>query len=177
MKDNNCNGLVDEFVLEDQPIIIQILNQIQDILASILGLDSRVTELEDKVFQLEEKVDEIQSTIDNLPLGLTKQGVFPIWKRGSFASEPKLQADELPIFLIDTATNEGMSGSPVFIRTRGALLENGDTVGDGIHTRFIGVYSGRYGDDEFKAQLGRAWHRMIIDQVIDERVRGSFALR
>jgi len=64
LKDNNCNGLVDEFILEDQPIIIQILSQIQDILAAILGLDTRVTELEDKVIQLEEKVAKIESTVD-----------------------------------------------------------------------------------------------------------------
>ncbi len=111
------------------------------------------------------------------PLSLTKQGLFPIWKRGSVASEPKFLADELPIFLIDTATKEGMSGSPVFIRTRGAILENGDMLGDGIHTRFIGVYSGRYGKDKLEAQLGRAWHRMLIDQVIDGRTPGSYISR
>jgi len=48
-KDNNCNGLIDEVDLENEPIIQQILSQIQDILDSILGLDTRVTELEERV--------------------------------------------------------------------------------------------------------------------------------
>ncbi len=114
------------------------------------------------------------------PLGLAKQGIFPVWKRGSVSSEPDLPVDGLPLFLVDTATRQGMSGSPVYVRTFGsALLEDGNSViGPGTFTRFLGVYSGRYGaDDEFAAQLGRVWHRPILDELIDNGVQGSYVIR
>jgi hypothetical protein len=48
------------------------------------------------------------------PMGLALQGVFPVWKRGSIASEPLIAIDgNLPIFFVDAATRHGMSGSPV----------------------------------------------------------------
>ena len=47
---------------EDDPVPDpneDILSQIQDILASLFGLDTRVTELEDKVAELQEKMDNL----------------------------------------------------------------------------------------------------------------------
>ncbi|MEE9586776.1 MAG: serine protease [Hyphomicrobiaceae bacterium] len=118
--------------------------------------------------------------IVGFPLGLSKQDIIPVWKRGSVASEPALPADGLPLFLVDAATREGMSGSPVYARTFGnAPLEGGGTsMGGDVYTRFLGVYSGRYGaDDEFAAQLGRVWHRSVLDEVIDQGTPGSYMLR
>ena len=49
------------------------------------------------------------------PLGLTKQGPLPVWKRGTIASEPEIMPDDkTPTILVDTATREGMSGAPVY---------------------------------------------------------------
>ena len=48
------------------------------------------------------------------PLGMYGGAKFPIWKRGSIASEPDIDVDGKPYFYIDTATREGMSGSPVY---------------------------------------------------------------
>lgn len=47
------------------------------------------------------------------PKGIDGGKNFPIWKRASIATEPDLDYDEFPRFLIDTATREGMSGAPV----------------------------------------------------------------
>lgn len=118
--------------------------------------------------------------IVGFPLGLTKQGIFPVWKRGSIASEPDFLVDDLPLFLVDTATRKGMSGSPVYVRTYGnVFFESGDvTMCPGTFTRFLGIYSGRYGaDDEFAAQLGRVWNKAILDELIDKCLRGSYVLR
>ena len=49
------------------------------------------------------------------PRGMTGGAKFPVWKRGSIASEPEIDVDDLPKILIDTATREGMSGSPVYL--------------------------------------------------------------
>ncbi|HET6388231.1 trypsin-like peptidase domain-containing protein [Hyphomicrobium sp.] len=114
------------------------------------------------------------------PEGIAHQGNLPIWKRASIATEPELPHNELPVFLVDTATRHGMSGSPVLLRSFGtALMEDGTThTGAGVFTRFIGVYSGRYGaDDELAVQLGRVWHRHLIDEIIDDPKSGAYELR
>lgn len=73
----------------------------------------------------------------------------PIWRRGTFASEPYLPVDNKPMFLLDAATSPGFSGSPVFRRHIGpAPIQYPDgsmeTKLDAlITTSFIGVYAGR----------------------------------
>lgn len=114
------------------------------------------------------------------PKGIANNGIFPIWKRASVASEPDLPHDGKPLVLVDTATREGMSGAPVFLRTFGGYrsTSGNQNMIVGPSTRFIGVYSGRYsGGDEFAAQLGRVWLREVIDEVIRKGVAGSYELR
>jgi len=96
------------------------------------------------------------------PRGMSGGGHFPIWKRATIATEPGFDLDGLPRFYIDTATREGMSGSPVYAQEVGYWLPEDETderkavIGKG--RRFVGVYSGRLGaEDEFKAQLGIVW--------------------
>ena len=52
------------------------------------------------------------------PDGLTGGISFPIWKRGTVSSLPSLDQENLPYFLIDATTGQGMSGSPVLRRDR-----------------------------------------------------------
>jgi len=118
------------------------------------------------------------------PLGMYGGAKFPIWKRGTIASEPDIDLDGLPKAFIDTATREGMSGSPVYVQQSGLWYPAGETelgsVVIGTGRMFLGVYSGRVGaDDEFKAQLGVVWKRSAIDEVIRARLVGesAFSLR
>jgi hypothetical protein len=114
------------------------------------------------------------------PLGMTKQFNVPIWKRGSIASEFALPFDALPIFVVDTATREGMSGSPVYARSSGAhMTTTGEfALGTGPTSKFLGVYSGRYGTtDELAVQLGRVWHAELIAAIVAGNVKGSYLLR
>jgi hypothetical protein len=106
------------------------------------------------------------------PRGMSGGAKFPVWKRGSIASEPEIDVDDLPKILIDTATREGMSGSPVYLCQIGYFQseEKYDTGGYkrcmGEGRRFLGVYSGRVGDDNFQAQLGVVWKSSIIEETI-----------
>jgi len=61
--DTDEDGLGDVCDVQNEPIFSQILNQIQAILASIFGLDDRVTELENKIVELETEIDEIKSAL------------------------------------------------------------------------------------------------------------------
>ena len=104
------------------------------------------------------------------PRGMSGGAHFPIWKRASIATEPDVDIDGLPKIFIDTATREGMSGSPVYAQEVGYWMPEGKTSpGDAVigkGRRFIGIYSGRVGDDSFQAQLGIVWKASVIEEII-----------
>jgi hypothetical protein len=107
-------------------------------------------------------------------------GIFPIWKRATLATEYDFAVEGLPKFLIDTATQKGMSGSPVILRQRGGYSDvNGNMMmGMSSATKFLGISSGRYeGDDLAAVQLGIVWRKEIIDEIIDSGVPGDYILR
>jgi hypothetical protein len=105
------------------------------------------------------------------PRGISGGGRFPIWKRGSIATEPDFDIGGLPMLLIDTATREGMSGAPVFIFANGTWFADNtpglEGMTFGVGKQFLGVYSGRLGDDVFQAQLGVVWKEQAIIEVIE----------
>ncbi|WOH66166.1 trypsin-like peptidase domain-containing protein [Bradyrhizobium sp. BWA-3-5] len=100
---------------------------------------------------------------------------FPIWKRGSIASEIIVPWNMRPAFLIDCRTSKGMSGSPVFARIFGpAPLADFTTRLDNIITsEFMGIYSGRLFDDDNNASIGLVWHRHLIDECLQSPAQGS----
>lgn len=96
---------------------------------------------------------------------------LPIWKKGSIASEPTVNIDQLPKMLIDTATRSGLSGAPAIFQRTGLHKMGADGMfkDDTIWGRvrgFLGVYSGRVGVDDSKAQLGMIWKKQILDEII-----------
>lgn len=102
---------------------------------------------------------------------------LPIWKRASIASEPDVNIDQLPKILIDTATRSGLSGSPVIMQRVGIhgmadSMPTDDTIFGRIRS-FLGIYSGRIGKDEFKAQLGIVWKARVITEIIEGKVYGK----
>lgn len=102
------------------------------------------------------------------PLGSGPPG-YPVWKRGSIASEPDLVRMTTDYLLVDTASRPGMSGGPVIRRSWGNhLLANGDVSTEPkFYTRFVGVYSGRLiTKNPEDAQLGRVWPGEFIDEII-----------
>jgi hypothetical protein len=111
------------------------------------------------------------------PKGLSMQGVMPVWKRGSIASEPLFDVmDQAPAFLVDAATRDGMSGSPV--------LYFGDEITDALghpvavgsgEPWLVGVYAGREGvtQEEMDMTLGRVWHRRLLDEVFYDQIPGN----
>lgn len=118
----------------------------------------------------------------------------PIWKRATVASEPDAAINGEKCFLVDCRTQKGMSGSPVFHRSR--------IVGNSIvwdekkvavkHTEFVGIYSGRHKDvkigsniedqtlrryvQENYLDLGFVWSRALIEEMIGDQAEGSYRL-
>jgi hypothetical protein len=139
----------------------------------LVPINSEISELDD--FSIYPGMDVF--TV-GFPLGLTAGGIFPIWKRGSIASEPDVDIEDLPKILIDTANGKGMSGSPVFVQESGFWYPRGtDNLRDarfGKTKRFLGIYSGRIlGEDVLAAQLGIVWKEKAIKEIIKSRFLGS----
>lgn len=121
------------------------------------------------------------------PWGLTGGGNLPLFKRGGIASEPDVNQNGLPRFLIDSRTTEGNSGSPVICSHSGiytpgnvANLQNDSVIG--TVRRFIGVYSGRLesieeGDStkgiENISEIGIAWKVSEVEHLISNGVAGT----
>lgn len=103
---------------------------------------------------------------------------LPIWKRGSIASEPIIDIDNLPKMFVDTASRPGMSGSPVIMQRTGIHGFYGEKRSGkeiiGTISNFIGIYSGRIGaENEFKAQLGIVWKENVINEIIEGKQKSD----
>lgn len=102
------------------------------------------------------------------PFNISQNGVLPIWKKASIATEPEFDYENLPMILVDTASRSGMSGSPVILRRKGVYgNQKGFT---STKQNFLGIYSGRIlGETELEAQLGIVWKKEVINQIIEGR--------
>jgi hypothetical protein len=99
---------------------------------------------------------------------------YPVWKRGSIASEPQLARFTTDYMLADTASRPGMSGAPVIRRSwTNHMVEPGFVaLVDTPINKFIGVYSGRVPTDHpYEAQIGLVWADYLIDEIIAGNIR------
>lgn len=105
------------------------------------------------------------------PEGLIGPVETPVWKRGSLAIEDHPTSLH---GLIDSATRTGMSGSPVIARHSGIFAPGGFSEDSIIGTveKFIGIYSGRVGDDALGFQLGKYWKKEVLEDILSLNTPG-----
>jgi hypothetical protein len=99
---------------------------------------------------------------------------YPVWKRGSIASEPQLAWYGSDYMLVDTASRPGMSGAPVIRRSWTSHLVQPGVVAlvDTPLNKFIGVYSGRVPTSHpHEAQIGLVWDGSLIGEIIAGNIR------
>jgi hypothetical protein len=101
------------------------------------------------------------------PVGYSaySNGAYAIWTRGSLASEPVIDIDNMPLMLVDARTRKGQSGAPVlaYVPDGGYRIfaDGGTAAGGPAIEQLVGVYSGRVHDD---SDLGRVWKlRALVD--------------
>ena len=111
---------------------------------------------------------------------------FPIYKSGTIASEPSVY-DNVPMFLIDSKTKRGMSGSPVFRVEEAPAIAAGETLFGGrkaasIGVRkkttidLVGIYSGREREEKElnEAELGIVWPlKECVFPILDRIIAGN----
>lgn len=124
-------------------------------------------------------------TLVGYPYGYSDTvNALPIWKTGSIASEPKIDFDGKPLFVLDVSAFPGMSGSPAFAVSYGTYeMEQGGTSVGGVQ-KFLGIYASMQVLEQKKfleelktgqkpgivvsesLQLGHVWKaQLIIDMV------------
>ncbi len=104
-------------------------------------------------------------SIIGFPFGLAASGALPIWKTGHIASDPDIEYQGKPAFLVDSTTRGGMSGSPVIVRQYQGYSDSKGNVfmATGPATRFVGIYSGRIHD---QSDVGIVWKPEVLQRIL-----------
>lgn len=105
------------------------------------------------------------ATLLGYPFGFYDQKHFlPVWKTGHVASEPNVDFEGRPAFLVDVSAFPGMSGSPVLAVANGVYETEDGTLRSGRLWRLLGVFSSMpvAGDRETNLQLGYVWKAALI---------------
>lgn len=127
-------------------------------------------------------------SIVGFPFGRAGGGAFAIWTRGFIASEPDIDQDQLPRFLIDARTRSGQSGSPVIIWSNGGavtMMNGHASIFGGPAVNLLGVYSGRVpervdpsypGTQAVSTDLGYVWKIQVVRDILEGGVPGRSGL-
>lgn len=105
-------------------------------------------------------------SVVGFPFGLQAGGSLAVWATGFMASEPDVDFDGKPLFLVDCRTRPGQSGSAVIAHRNGggvAMRDGGMTMFSGPVTRFLGIYSGRINE---QSDLGLVWKASALAELI-----------
>lgn len=105
--------------------------------------------------------------------------LFPVWKRGSIATEPNTANFTNGRILVDTASRPGMSGSLVIqIPTQGIYktIDGNFVAGDNSSFKIVGIYSGRIGANQKDMQLGIVWPFDLVARVLQAGIYPTLPL-
>jgi len=82
------------------------------------------------------------ATLLGYPYGFYDESHFlPVWKTGHVASEPNVDFDNLPTFLVDVSAFPGMSGSPVLAVANGIYEAEDGSMRSGRVLKLLGIFS------------------------------------
>jgi hypothetical protein len=105
-------------------------------------------------------------SIVGFPFGMAQDAGLPIWKTGTVASDPDVNFSGRPMFIVDTTSRQGMSGSPVYAVRTGAYRSTTAQLQmaiNGVATKFLGVYS----DQNMNVELGAVWKADVVVALYD----------
>jgi hypothetical protein len=119
------------------------------------------------------------ATLLGYPYGFYDESHFlPVWKTGHVASEPSVDFNDLPTFLVDVSAFPGMSGSPVLAVANGIYESEDGAMRSGRVLKLLGIFSampvvrerqpadanglGETRTTEINLQLGYVWKAALI---------------
>lgn len=183
------------FTFENKPVWIQSATYpdadiaVIPLTPSIIG-DAKLTVIAAPEWTSNQKV-KLQPTTPvtfiGYPYGYYDQAnSLPIWKTGHIASEPSVDFNGKPYFVVDISAFAGMSGSPVFAITHGSYETEDNNVAIGRARKFLGIYASMQMLNEQKhleefehskkigilhtesLELGHVWKESLIQSIIDD---------
>lgn len=110
--------------------------------------------------------------VSGISFGEYGGGALGIWSRATIASEPEIDHGDMPLFLVDSRSRPGQSGSPAILyNPSGLVVTGGRNIAYGRPVeRLVGVYSGRVNDE---SDLGRIWKVSALRDVVERGKRSS----
>jgi hypothetical protein len=108
-------------------------------------------------------------SVVGFPFGIQAGGSLAVWATGFMASEPDIDYNGLPVFLIDCRSRQGQSGSAVIAHRSGggvAMKDGGTAMFAGPVTKFLGIYSGRINAE---SDIGIVWKAAAIKELVDSK--------
>jgi hypothetical protein len=110
------------------------------------------------------------ATLVGYPYGFSDtRNRLPVWKTGHVASEPQVDFNDKPAFLVDVSAFPGMSGSPVLAVANGVYEDESQIMRTGRVMRLLGVFSAMPvmrsptpGQADVSLQLGYVWKASLI---------------
>ena len=82
------------------------------------------------------------ATLLGYPYGFYDQKHYlPVWKTGHVASEPAVDFEGRPVFLVDVSAFPGMSGSPVLAVANGIYETEDGSMRSGRIWKLLGIFS------------------------------------
>lgn len=108
--------------------------------------------------------------IPGYPQNITDRSLQPVWKRATIASGVQAGWNGERKFLIDSASQSGMSGAPVFLYAPDGKVRLGAEVyhAEGTAAVLAGIYVGRVGvTEKVDPQIGIVFHASVIDEIIE----------
>jgi hypothetical protein len=113
------------------------------------------------------------ATLVGYPYGFSDtKNRLPVWKTGHVASEPQVDFQGNPAFLVDVSAFPGMSGSPVLAVANGVYEDEREVMRTGKVLRLLGVFSAMPvmrsqtpGQSDISLQLGYVWKASLIAEL------------
>ncbi len=113
------------------------------------------------------------ATLVGYPYGFSdSKNRLPVWKTGHVASEPQVDFQGKPAFLVDVSAFPGMSGSPVLAVANGVYEDEGGVMRSGHVVRLLGVFSAMPvvrsqtpGQSDISLQLGYVWKASLVAEL------------
>ena len=83
-----------------------------------------------------------QATLLGYPYGFfDTRNFLPVWKTGHLATEPSVDFQGEPVFLVDVSAFPGMSGAPVVGVSNGVYESESGAMLTGVQRRLLGIFS------------------------------------
>jgi hypothetical protein len=83
-----------------------------------------------------------QATLLGYPYGFfDTRNFLPVWKTGHLATEPNVDFQGQPVFLVDVSAFPGMSGAPVVGVSNGVYESENGSMMSGVQRKLLGIFS------------------------------------